>query len=212
MQKQEWVSLFIDNQAALRRLVEKFHPSAMVAVVVAGGEVDVLAAAAQSKDQYPITAGGAEAVCARIRSEIQEENSESPVLRFDAAASNADIDGLVDLLNDTWFGMPESTAVREEPGFQVLCELCEGVDEEGEIEEVSAEEIEARSKRFKEVRGHSPEEFLRLYRSGEIPPTLNNTLSFSDALFLAGSDDQTDAEELAAAARKAIANPHPDGK
>lgn len=66
----------------------------------------------------------------------------------------------------------------------------EVLEEDGEdpADALSEAKLQARSQRFKEVNGHSPEEFLRLYRSGEIPSTLNNTLSFSDALFLAGHE------------------------
>ena len=142
MQKQEWVDQFTANKDKLRQLVEKFHPASLISVVLAGEGVDVLAAATHTAKQYPITAPGPEAACVKIREEIREENPLSPVLRFDAAAGNMDTDELVQLLNDTWFGMPESEAVREEPGFYELCDLCEGVDEEEEPEAVSAEEVE----------------------------------------------------------------------
>jgi hypothetical protein len=135
MQKQEWIALFTTNKDKLRQLVEKFHPASLISVVLAGEDVDVLAAATHSKDQYPITAPGPEAACAKIREEIREENPLSPVLRFDVAAGDMATDELVQLLNDTWFGMPESEAVRGEPGFHELCDLCEGVDEEEGEEE-----------------------------------------------------------------------------
>jgi hypothetical protein len=132
MQKQDWIKQFNENKDKLRRLVEKFHPSATAEVVVAGEEVDVLSAATFGKGQYPITASGAEAVCAQVREEVRKERPESPILRFDAAVGKMDVEELVGLLNDAWFGMPESMAVREEPGFHALCDLCEGVDEEEE--------------------------------------------------------------------------------
>lgn len=148
MQKQEWVDQFTANKDKLRQLVEKFHPASLISVVLAGEGVDVLAAATHTAKQYPITAPGPEAACVKIREEIREENPLSPVLRFDAAIPRSgvlnptlDINELVELLNDTWFGMPESEAVREEPGFYELCDLCEGIDEE-EPEAVSAEEVE----------------------------------------------------------------------
>lgn len=62
------------------------------------------------------------------------------------------------------------------------------VDADGAGEALSEIEIEARSQRFKDATGHSPEDYVRLYRDGEIPSTLNNTLSFWDALFLAGHE------------------------
>ena len=135
MQKQEWIDQFTANKDKLRQLVEKFHPASLILVVLAGEGVDVLTAATHSKDQYPITAPGPEAACVKIREEIREEKPLSPVLRFDAAAGNMATDELVQLLNDTWFGMPESEAVRGEPGFYELCDLCEGIDEEGSEEE-----------------------------------------------------------------------------
>lgn len=31
---------------------------------------------------------------------------------------------IVGLLNEVWFGMPESMDSREAPGFGILCDLC----------------------------------------------------------------------------------------
>jgi hypothetical protein len=132
MEKQDWVDTFNKSKTELRALVERFHPAVTAKVEVAGEQVELPASVLAGN--FPITASGAEAACESVRQEIQAKYTGSPLDRFDAAAEKMDTRELTSLLNDVWFGMPESASVREVPGFHVLCDLCEGVDDDGEEE------------------------------------------------------------------------------
>lgn len=128
MLRTEWVEIFNKNKENLRKLVQTFHPSAEKVVEVAGEEVVV--DPKPPEGSFPITAHSAELACAGIRQEIAANKSGDPVARFDAAAKDMATDVLVGILNETWFGMPESTSVRALLGFHALCDLCEGIDED----------------------------------------------------------------------------------
>lgn len=127
MLKAEWVEIFNGNKENLRKLVQTFHPSAEKVVEVAG--VGVVVDPKPAEGAFPITAHSAELACAVIRQEIAANKSGDPIARFDAAALAMDVDVLVDILNETWFGMPEAKSVRALLGFHALCDLCEGIDE-----------------------------------------------------------------------------------
>lgn len=134
MEKQDWVDTLNKSKNELRALVERFHPAATTKVEVAGEQVELPASVLAGN--FPITASGAEAACESVRREIRAKYAGSPLDRFDAAVEKMDTRELSSLLNDAWFGMPESASVREVPGFHALCDLCEGVDdEEGEEDE-----------------------------------------------------------------------------
>ena len=109
--KEEWWDLLDRNHEAIRNLVVKFHPCS-------GLEV---------KREYAITAPGAEAMCQAIRREITARRFD-PVGDFDVAVAERDGRGLVHILTDVWFSMPESESVRDETGFHVLCDLCSECD------------------------------------------------------------------------------------
>ena len=71
----------------------------------------------------PISAGAAEAVCESIRREIAVEETKEPGVRFDRLLATKDRE-MVTLLNQVWFGLPESMDSRSLDGFGVLCDLC----------------------------------------------------------------------------------------
>jgi hypothetical protein len=117
MTKEEFWVLFDPNQNKMRALVEKYHPTA----------------AQQPRglvDAEKITAPLAEAACEVVRSDIRKKATELGVARFDQAVESRNAEMLVRVLNETWFGMPETMSVRSEPGFGVLCDLCEGLEPE----------------------------------------------------------------------------------
>lgn len=116
MNKQEWLQKFNESQDDLAALVARFHPGSGVT------------------HDMSITAVGAEAACASVRREIVAKAEGDPRVRFAAAVAAGDASVLCRLLNEAWFGMPESAAVREVPGFHALCDLCEGFDEYEELE------------------------------------------------------------------------------
>lgn len=108
----EWWKLFEAHQEDLRNLVVTYHPDA------------------RYKNKFPITAMSAESACQFVRKQIRRESNITLSDRFTMAVVDHNIDTLIRLFNEAWFGMPESTEVRREPGFFVLCELCEGIEEE----------------------------------------------------------------------------------
>jgi len=104
----EWWELLEENKDSIRSLVIQFHPKS----------------GAPRKDMK-ITAPGAEAVCEDIRGEIAVGGKpECPLESFDAALQKQDGLTIVRLLNETWFGIPESTECWNLEGFGVLCDLC----------------------------------------------------------------------------------------
>jgi hypothetical protein len=95
------------------RLIEKFHPAKNVIKVVK-----------EDEPNYIITAKKAEELCESIRQDIQAEYKGHPVIDFLSAFNSRDGETIHSILNQTWFGMPESIQIRYEPGFNTLCDLC----------------------------------------------------------------------------------------
>jgi len=102
----EYWALAEANKDDLVTLIQRFHPY--------NGTVH---------SGFEITAHAAERMCAGVRESIAREVLESPTQSFERCLAEKD-DHIVDILNHTWFGMPESTGVRCLPGFGVLCDLC----------------------------------------------------------------------------------------
>lgn len=109
--KEDWWNLLSENKDKILDLIAKYHPLY------------------QRQHIMPITAERAEQVSQKIRKEIVENskdvygNYEDPQRRFEALLKdkNSDINTII---NETYWGMPESWNVRSEPGFGVLCDLC----------------------------------------------------------------------------------------
>jgi hypothetical protein len=117
----EWWELVDDSWDDLIYLIEMFHPACR-------SDMNMM--------KYPITAEMPEKACASIRRDVVEEynpffsKKKLPISTAITCRANKDISGLISVLNQTWFGMPESTDVHREPGFNELCDLCEGPYEE----------------------------------------------------------------------------------
>jgi hypothetical protein len=110
--KGEWWSLVEREQWSLQDLVAKFHPDYRT-----------------PHPEHPVTASRAEMVCEVVRKTIRERPDPAveridPVEKFRGCLETLDGEEMYRLLNETWFGMPESESVRSEPGFGVLCDLC----------------------------------------------------------------------------------------
>lgn len=106
--KEEWWQLVESNYNDLFYLIGKFHPENY------------------RIHRYNITADKAEKVCENVRNEIRSRNAFNdvhPLDRFKKLYDTRNSD-LASLLSETWFGMPESSDIRSEPGFFVLCDLC----------------------------------------------------------------------------------------
>jgi hypothetical protein len=111
MTTSDWWSIFDEHRDVIRTLVAKYHPTS------------------GRKHNMPISAAGAEAACEAARNRILKDSTVPGIVRFDAAVQSRNVEVLISLLNDAWFGMPESMSVRSEAGFHQLCDLCEGVDD-----------------------------------------------------------------------------------
>ena len=116
MTRSRWLQRVADNAEALRSLIANYHPSA-----------------GKRAPKMPITAHNAEVACENVRQKIATEQPTDPVKRWDVAVANGDISTLDSLLNDAWFGVPESTQCWEIPGFSVAVDLMDDPPEEGEI-------------------------------------------------------------------------------
>lgn len=139
----EWWDLCRANADALRELVRGFHPA------------NFHPASVEKADQvkrFPITAQAAEKLCEMIRQEIVKESSGTdPVGTFDLYLNHED-DRMPNLLNEVWFGLPESVEVRTVAGFGTLCDLCSeaGILFEGK------EELEFRGKESHHAESDQP--------------------------------------------------------
>ena len=70
-----------------------------------------------------ITAPGAEMVCEHAREQFERMTVDDPLECFDQFVEQRS-EGLVALLSQTWFGIPESMDAHALPAFGVLCDLC----------------------------------------------------------------------------------------
>jgi hypothetical protein len=98
-----WWNTVDTNWEQLSKLIYQFHPCYHVS------------------HEYTITASMAEKACESIRRDITRQNACEAA---EQAKLTRDADTLISILNETWFGMPESTDVRGVSGFFVLCDLC----------------------------------------------------------------------------------------
>ncbi|MCK9458183.1 MAG: hypothetical protein M0R80_00710 [Proteobacteria bacterium] len=102
---EQWWTLVEQYHDELRELVSTFHPCN------------------HTYTDFAITAEVAEAICEQARAAIRAKDADDPIERFEQYRTEKN-PKLASLLNETWFGMPESTEVRSYPGFGVLCNLC----------------------------------------------------------------------------------------
>lgn len=104
--KEEWWQLLDYYKDQLRWLVVEFHPLYR-----------------RARTDMKITAPNAEAACEQIRQEVAKQIVDDPLGCFDQFCEQRS-DGVVYILNQVWFGVPESTDCWQLPGFGVLCDLC----------------------------------------------------------------------------------------
>jgi hypothetical protein len=102
---QEWWDQVELYREQLLNLVEEFHPYY------------------RNSHNFTITAPAAEQVCEQARKDICQEQKENPSALFEQYRIGKN-PLMISLLNQTWFGLPESSSVRCLPGFGVLCDLC----------------------------------------------------------------------------------------
>jgi len=107
--KEEWWECVDELQDELIGCVRRFHPNVHNSY--------------HPNRELVITAADAEAACEKIREEIRQNSVGDPVLLAKMYIADRD-SRLVSILNETWFGAPESSSVMSVPGFAVLCDLC----------------------------------------------------------------------------------------
>lgn len=105
----EWWALCAARRDDLRKIVEHYHPRTRTPADTSG---------------HTITSPAAERVCELVRGRVAEQPGD-PLVLFDVALGERAADTMVALLNQSWFGLPESMESRSVPGFFVLCTLCE---------------------------------------------------------------------------------------
>lgn len=94
----------------LAALVRAYHPATQ--------KLDAL-------PEHRITAGAAELACIDVRSEIRSTSVGDPVVRLTDAIRERRYWGTLAILNDAWFGVPESTACWSIEGFAEAVALLE---------------------------------------------------------------------------------------
>jgi hypothetical protein len=114
MTTDEWLALYEDNKEDIRRLIRDWHPA--------------LNTVPHRRDR--ITAPEAEQTCESIRQTIREMTTEDPLAALDRAVAARELPEAINIVNEAWFGIPESTDSRGLKGFFVLCELCSEWDED----------------------------------------------------------------------------------
>ncbi len=98
-----WWGFVIKHKDTLINIVKSYHPSY---------------GRNYSKN---ITASSTEAARQDFVAEIEREG---PV-DFEKAIKDKDVEEVLSILNQTWFGVPESTDCWDIPGFRELCTICE---------------------------------------------------------------------------------------
>ena len=107
---QEWLNQATANRAKLASLLTNWHPRS----VKVGHDMK-------------ITARGAEQACEVVRGIIRQQgqNKPNPVEAFYEALDADDYITILTLLNEAWFGVPESTSCWNIEGFTEAVNLME---------------------------------------------------------------------------------------
>lgn len=130
--QQQWLDKVKAHQVVLAALIADYHPAARA-------RVRDRQMANRVVDDMPITAPMAERACSRVRESIAAEYKTDPVVDFDNAIKSEDTGKIIVILNQAWFGVPESTSCWKIPGFGVAVELIDGLPDP----EPGPEELEA---------------------------------------------------------------------
>jgi len=104
---EQWFQQVENNKEILISIIKKFHPSR------------------KNKSDLKITAPNAELACEKIRSQIKKNTKEDVLVSFESALKEKNKRVILRILNDVWFGVPESTDCWKIPGFKELVDLIE---------------------------------------------------------------------------------------
>ena len=101
-----YLSVARENEALMIASIREFHPYYVAKAVY---------------NEF-ITAPAAELACAVVREQIKTEVTEDPVVGY----KQYQADKVMRIANEVWYGIPESSSVRNHSAFDVVCELAEG--------------------------------------------------------------------------------------
>jgi hypothetical protein len=110
-----WIQYAVDNKDKLVSIIGKYHP--------VNREVG-------RRVHDNITAPNAELACTQVRKEIRKNFEGNPTAQFIEALEKKDVNKVNTLLNQTWFGVPESRGCWEIEGFNELIHLVEELPEQ----------------------------------------------------------------------------------
>jgi hypothetical protein len=113
---QNWMERVRSNEEVLTDFISAWHPSK------------------RTQSNMVITAPRTEACCETVRNDIRTKQQDlaEPEVRFKQAITDNNVDVILGLLSDAWFGVPESKDCWTIPGFAVACDL---MDDPPEIED-----------------------------------------------------------------------------
>lgn len=113
MNNHEWLTKVKSNEDVLKTFIKEWHPTNLV------------------RNSMRITAHNAEAASRYVRAQIRNQAERAdPIVRFELALAQSDIIGINNVLNEAWFGVPESTDCWSIKGFREAVELMEDLPEE----------------------------------------------------------------------------------
>jgi hypothetical protein len=96
----EWLIECNGAKDKLKSLIGTYHPVSL-----------------KSVNGMKITAPNAEQACEVVRNQIRKNFEGNPVTEFQAALDARDVSKLMKLLNDAWFGVPETIECWNIEGF-----------------------------------------------------------------------------------------------
>jgi hypothetical protein len=105
MIKEEWIEIARKNRKKLENLVANYHP------------------VRARPNPMRITAPNAERACEIVRRNIRENFEGDPITQLNEALNIGDVTKINKLLNDAWFGVPESTDCWDIEGFAEAVDL-----------------------------------------------------------------------------------------
>ena len=104
--KEEYWELVDNNWEDLSSIISVYHPSY------------------NKKHKMPITAAFAENFREQVEEEIKSQDVNLSALERAELAKKDRHENIVAILNETWWGIPESTSCWSIKGFGLLCDLC----------------------------------------------------------------------------------------
>jgi hypothetical protein len=123
MTQDEWLQKARDSKEILLGITYNYHPI----------QRPVTQALMDEELALNITAPDAEFACEQVRRQIKAQDDD-PLQKLSAAIDSGHVDVIMNVLNQVWFGIPESTSCWGIKGFHEMVSLLEDPpDDEEEI-------------------------------------------------------------------------------